>query len=300
MAKWDVKTVNGTKDADGNTSYVTTVTTPKGTLTHRGASNKFTFWETGHMVKNERDFELFKDYFPEPYGCDWSAVKAIKERIGDKGIVRGISYAYGQLAPWQTLCYLMGTENLIYKAVDEPEWVHYALDAICKKYERAIEISGRIELDLVETGGGAGSSTVISPAMHKEFCLPYDKRQHAALKAQGAMIVYHLCGGNMPLLDIVAQNGADCLETMTPPAMGGDCVLAEAKRRVGSKLAFIGGFDQNAGFERGTRENIEKQVRSLFAACPDGGYICSPSDHFFFGGVENIRAFADACKECRY
>lgn len=33
--------------------------------------------------------------------------------------------------------------------------------------------------------------------------------------------------------------------------MGGDCGLAEAKRRMGDKRFLIGGFDQNAGFERG-------------------------------------------------
>ena len=300
LAKWECKEERTSPDAEGATDWVCAVKTPKGALTYKGSTNKFTFWETEHMVKDEKDFELFKEFFPEPYACDFSAIRDVKKRIGDKGIVRGISYAYGQIAPWQTLCYLMGTEKTILKAIDEPEWTHYALNAICEKYERAIERAGKTELDLVETGGGAASSTVISPSMHREFCLPYDKRQHAALKAQGAKIVYHLCGGHMPLLEIVAENGADCLETMTPPGMGADCRLAEAKRRVGKKLAFIGGFDQNAGFEKGNPEIIKEMVRGLFEACPDGGYICSPSDHFFFGPPENIRAFADACKECRY
>jgi len=152
----------------------------------------------------------------------------------------------------------------------------------------------------VETGGGAGSSTVISPDMHREFCLPYDIRQHAALRAHGTKSVYHLCGGLMPLLEIVAENGADGLETMTPASMGGDCRLAEARRRVGDRLFFIGGFDQNAGFEQGDAETVETMVRALFEACPDGGYICSPSDHFFFGHPDNIRAFVRACRACAY
>ena len=82
--------------------------------------------------------------------------------------------------------------------------------------------------------------------------------------------------------------------------MGGDCRLAEAQRRVGDKLAFIGGFDQNAGFERGNPERVREMVGELFEACPGGGYICAPSDHFFFGDPENIQAFADAARECRY
>lgn len=300
LAKWDVKTETVTPSRDGVTEGRHTVKTPKGVLTVKGAQNDYTSWETEHIVKDEKDFELFKEFYPEPYACDWTPVANMKKQIGGKGIVRSLSYFYGQPGIWQTLCCLMGTENAIMKTFDEPEWVHYALNEICLKYERAIEKAGKTEADIIETGGGSASSTVISPALHREFCLPYDKRQHAALKAQGAMISYHLCGGHMPLLETVAENGADCLETMTPPSMGADCRLAEAKQRVGKKLAFIGGFDQNAGFENGNPVIIKKMVEELFAACPDGGYICCPSDQFFIGSKENIRAFADACKACKY
>ena len=104
----------------------------------------------------------------------------------------------------------------------------------------------------------------------------------------------------MPLLEIVATNGADGLETMTPPEMGGDCDLAEASGRVGDKLFFIGSFDQNIGFENGNPGIIKEMVYRLHASCRDGGYICSPSDHFFFGDPQNIKAFVEAVKECKY
>jgi uroporphyrinogen-III decarboxylase len=104
----------------------------------------------------------------------------------------------------------------------------------------------------------------------------------------------------MKMLELVAETGADGLETMTPPMMGGDCDLVEARRRVGDKLFFIGGLDQNACFEQGTPEIVRQYVFRLHAACPDGGYICSPSDHFFFGDPRNLQAFADAAKECMY
>jgi uroporphyrinogen-III decarboxylase len=155
--------------------------------------------------------------------------------------------------------------------------------------------------DMVETGGGAGSNTVISPKMFAEFCLPYDQQQHAALHEAGLKVVYHLCGGLMHMLEMVAENGADGLETMTPPSMGGDCNLQEASRRVGDKLFFIGGFDQNAGFEQGTPETARRLVFECFEATKDNaGYILAPSDHFFYGDPANLQAFADAAKECLY
>jgi len=185
-------------------------------------------------------------------------------------------------------------------AIDKPDWIEHVLRLMLNKKLEVISRAGKIEFDLVETGGGAGSSTVISPAFHRRFCLPYDRIQHEALHKAGTKTVYHLCGGLMPLLDIVAENGSDGLETMTPYAMGGDCDLAESHRRVGDKLFFIGGFDQNKGFENGNPKLVREMVLELFNACPNGGYICSPSDHFFFGNNENIRAFANAAKACVY
>ena len=108
--------------------------------------------------------------------------------------------------------------------------------------------------------------------MHREFCLPYDRIQHKAIHEAGSKVVYHLCGGVMPLLETVVENGADALETMTPASMGGDCIMEEAAQRVGDKLAFIGGFDQNEGFERGNKEFIHREVQRLFKANPNGGY----------------------------
>ena len=127
-------------------------------------------------------------------------------------------------------------------------------------------------------GGSASGKTTFAKALAEE------------LSSLSSVILHH----------IVAENGADGLETMTPPDMGGDCDLAEASRRVGDRLFFIGGFDQNRGFEQGTPEIAAKMVRELHAACPNGGYICCPSDHFFFGSPENVQAFVDTATQCKY
>ena len=299
FARWqvDVKTA---PDGEGGMTYVKRITTPKGEIVEKGGGNRYTTWITEYPIKGEKEFALWDEFVPLPV-LDWTPVKAAKERIGDRGIVRGAGFGFGQGSPWQDLStIMMGTEPAIYAAIDEPDWMRYALGAMLEKKMKVLEQSGPIALDLVETGGGGGSSTVISPALHREFCLPFDQKQHALIHALGAKIVYHLCGGLMPLLETVSENGTDGLETMTPPAMGGDCDMEVADARIGEKLFFIGGFDQNAGFEKGTVENVREQVFRLFAAKKHGGYICSPSDHFFFGDPSLIRAFVAAAKECVY
>ena len=301
MENWVEKRIDLGTDSDGNRYWQKTITTPDGVLTEKHASNQYTGWLTEFLIKTKEDFEIYNKYVPLPEKIDWTPVREVKKRIGDRGIVRASFFDFGQGSPWQDFAgCLYPVEDAILMTYDDPDWVHYVLGCLLEKKLKVIDRAGKIELDLVETGGGAGSSTVISPDLHREFCLPYDKKQHMALHAAGTNIVYHLCGGLMPLLEIVAENGADGLETMTPPGMGGDCDLAEASRRVGEKLFFIGGFDQNAGFENGNPKLIREMVHQLFQTCPEEGYICCPSDHFFFGDPENIKAFVQACNECKY
>jgi uroporphyrinogen decarboxylase len=294
LANWRERMIELDADGQGSRSWRTEIETPEGTLTHTQSRNAFTSWTTEHVIRSERDWALWERYVPVPDSVDWTPVIEAKNRVGGAGIVRGGFFGFGQGSPWQDFCTLYGTQNAIMATFDQPDWVHHVMETLLQKKLAVIERAARIELDLVETGGGAGSSTVISPALHRAFCLPYDRRQIAALHNGGTRVVYHLCGGVMPMLEIVAENGADGLETMTPPAMGGDCDLAEANRRVGDRLFFIGGFDQNAGFEQGTPEIAAALVRACHAACPDGGYICCPSDHFFFGDPANVQAFVDA------
>ncbi len=300
LANWQVDTVDTGTDDQGYHHYVRTITTPGGVLTEKLAENAFTPWTTEYAIKDEQTFEIWNKYVPVPVKVDWTPVIECKRRIGDRGIVRGGCYSFGQGSPWQSFVFNYDTQQAIMDCFDKPDWIHHCLDEILKKTLRVLDLWGKCELDLVETGGGAGSSTVLSPKLHREFCLPYDRKTHDALHAAGTKTVYHLCGGFMPLLETVVENGTDGLETMSPVNMGGDCRMAEATERVGDKLFFVGGFDQNAGFEHGTVENIRQQVAELHAACPNGGYICSPSDHFFFGEHECIRAFVQACREATY
>lgn len=301
LENWVEECKYGPEEADGSRTFVCTITTPEGVLRREGKRTPVTTYTTRHWIQCERDFDIWNKYVPLPDSFDWTPVLEAKRWVGDRGIVRGGLFDFGQGSPWQSLTAdLMDVQEAIYLAFDEPERLHYMLECMLQKKLKAIDHMDKIENDLIECGGGSGSSTVISPDMHREFCLPYDQRQHKAIHEHGAKIVYHLCGGLMPLLEIVAENGADGLETMTPVSMGGDCDIEEAARRVGDKLFFIGGFDQNAGFENGTVENVREQVQRLFRARPNGGYICCPSDHFFHGDPKLVQAFVDAARACVY
>lgn len=298
---WQVDRQELGTDADGNRRWSQTITTPKGVLRSAGAHNEITGWETEHLIKSVSDFELWEAYCPLPVAVDLSELRATRDRLGDRGIIRSHPFSPGQGSPWQSFCTMIGTEKAILLGMDAPDTLHQILESILQRTLAVTALWAGTPADMVEVGGGAGSSTVISPAFYREFGLPYDQRQNRLFHALGLKVVNHFCGGLMPMLDLVVESGADGLETMTPPAMGGDCDLREASRRVGDSLFFIGGFDQNAGFESGTPERARELVFACFEATRDhAGYILCPSDHFFHGDPACVKAFADAARACVY
>jgi uroporphyrinogen-III decarboxylase len=300
MANWQVETVKLPDDSEGNHPWVETITTPKGALHRKGAYNEVTGWVTEPPIKGERDFELWNEFVPVPISADFTEMNKVKERLGDRGIIRSHPFSPGQGSPWQSFTCLHCVEDAIMLGMDEPDLLHHYLDCILDKTLTVTRMWNGTPADMVEVGGGAGSSTVISPSFYREFGLPYDQKQNEVFHDVGVKVVNHFCGGLMPMLDLAVESGADGLETMTPISMGGDCDLREASRRVGDKLFFIGGFDQNAGFTS-TPEVARRLVFECFEATKDhAGYICCPSDHFFDGDPENVRAFAEACRECVY
>jgi uroporphyrinogen-III decarboxylase len=301
LSNWQVERIYTETDRNGNRQWKETITTPEGKLFQGGADNPMTSWISDYPVKNEKDFALWHKYRPLPATLDFREMQTCRDRLGDRGIIRSHPFSAGQGSPWQSFCTLVGTENAIFMSAENRDFVHHALSSILNDTIKVTQMWEGIPSDMVELGGGAGSSTVISPSLFREFCLPYDEQQIALFHQIGLKIVYHLCGGLMPMLDLVAQNGTDGLETMTPPSMGGDCDLRKASERIGDRLFFIGGFDQNAGFEHGTKEKVRELVFDCFEATADhAGYILCPSDHFFHGDPANIQAFADAAKECVY
>ncbi|MDM8008376.1 MAG: uroporphyrinogen decarboxylase family protein [Phycisphaerae bacterium] len=276
-----------------------TITTPEGTMTYKTAGDRKTTWITEYLIKHDEDIDLIRKYMPVP-ALDPEPIAQTYDEVGDEGILRGFVWG-DQAGCWQHACCLTDVSELIYRCIDQPDWVHTLLRVLLDKKMRFIESMKGAKFDLVETGGGAGSSTLISPQIHEEFCLPYDRRMHDALHDLGFKITYHTCGGTLGIEEMIVANGCDASETLAPPSVGGNQEPWEFKRKVGNRLAMIGGVDQFNTLTTGSRQAIRDAVHKLFETVgQDGGYICSLSDHFFETPPEHLQVFADAARECTY
>ena len=278
------------------------IITPKKTLITVQQSNEYTTWVVEHLIKEKNDIDILAEYMPWPK-YDVDAINKKYLEIGDTAILRGhiiTNNLYGQPGCWQDLACCYGIEKLIMETYDDPEWVHTALKVILDKKMIAVNSLDGARYDILELGGGDASSTVISPKILREFVIPYDNEIIVKAHKYNQRIVYHTCGGMMPILEDIQSMNPDAMETLTPVGMGGDVVLSEVKKRIGDKVCLIGGFDQGYGFTCDPDET-RKMVRQAFqAAGENGGYVLCPSDHFFDANVECIRAFVDEARKCKY
>jgi len=277
--------------------------TPRGTLSMVTQSNEQTTWVTERLIKEKRDIDLIGEYVTSPV-CDVEGINRIAKEYSERGLVRSHLAAFdvfGQPGTWQDACCLYPTEELILATYDDPAWVHEFLRILHRRKKVYVKSLAGAKFDLLELGGGSASSTVISPRIFDEFVAPYDTELIALAHQAGQRIVYHTCGGMMPILERVAAMRPDAMETFTPAGMGGDVDLTEAKRRIGDKVCMIGGFDQFHALVGCGPEATRAEVRACFeAAGAGGGYILSPSDHFFDAEPQLLEAFGSEARRCVY
>jgi hypothetical protein len=295
-------------EEDGTRYRRVTIETPRGQLTQVTGQDCYTTYVKEHLIKGPRDLELLLQYAPLAK-LNHARLTQHYDRVGDRGIVRGFICWMAQPGPWQEFCELVGTEQAILWAIDDPATVHHFLEQMTQRKVRYVhEQMPGARYDLIEHGGGAASCNVISPTMFDEFCVPYDRRIIGALHEYGFKVAYHTCGHMMANLERIPANGCDASETLSPPGVGGDIASREQRLRVkqvlGSKVRLIGGVDQSRLDQPESPENsqaIARDVRECFETFGQGGgYICSAADHFFHAPANNLRVMAQEAHRCCY
>ena len=277
--------------------------TPEKTLSMLLQTNDHTSWVTEPLIKEPKEIELIGKYATIPL-CDVDEVNMQVKDFGERGLVRGLMPffdIYGQPGCWQDAAVMFGIQNLIIKTFEDPEWVHSFLEILLNNKSIYVKSMKGANFDILEHGGGDASSTVISPKIFDRFVAPYDAEIIRLAHEAGQKVVYHTCGGMMPILENIVAMKPDAIETFTPVEMGGDTDLKEAKKRIGDKVCLIGGFDQYHHFENCSPDETRRAVRRCFTeAGENGGFILCPSDHFFDADPELIKVYSDEAGKCRY
>jgi uroporphyrinogen-III decarboxylase len=240
-------------------------------LKYSAATNDFTIvhWpEIDYLPTDEDIEEAAKGQVFEEYRL--VAIKRLVERFGkEKFIVSG--------GPAETGMPLFGgMENGLMYYLTDPGRIKAYLEAATIGGAKTDKYYMSLGLDAVMWGTdyAYNAGPFMSPAMFREFVVPYTTRRVKAIHALGLPVIQHACGNNWALMDFFVEMGLDCYQSIQNSA-GMDIRLL--KEQYGARIALWGG----AGVEKlvsGTPDDVARDVEyAMRWGKPGGGYIFGTS-----------------------
>lgn len=100
-----------------------------------------------------------------------------------------------------------GVTELMTLVSDQPAVVHRLLEHLTGIVIDFALAQVRAGADMI--GAGDAVASLISPAMYREFALPYERRVVEAAHAAGVPVKLHICGNTSALLPDMVTSGAD-------------------------------------------------------------------------------------------
>jgi uroporphyrinogen decarboxylase len=200
---------------------------------------------------------------------------------------------------------LVGMEKFLIDLVMKKEYVFTLLDRIQEDYafpcgKKLVDMG----VDVLWIGDDFGTQRgmLISP----DFWRKHFKPRYASLISRWKKlnpelkIAYHSCGSIFPIIPDLVEVGVDILNPIQPKAFGMD--LARIKRDWYGILCLFGGVDEQEILPFGTPQDVKQEVWKRFQqAGKGGGYIIAPSHNIQPDTpLENVLAYFDAVKSCRY
>jgi uroporphyrinogen decarboxylase len=214
------------------------------------------------------------------------ALRIMRREAGNDVLIVGCV-----LGPMTLATQLVGIEEALYYAVDDPEGFESLLDFSTKVVIRfgAAQVDAGAHVPLVFDP--AASAAVIPASFFREFELPRLRQIFKALGAAGALAGWvHIAGPLGPALPLFGKMGANI-------ANFDYCVDPNDVLTAGLRLCFNGNI-KSLDFETAQPEDIFKEsirLRDLFAA--RGGFILSSGCEIPPGSKpENIAALVSAAR----
>jgi uroporphyrinogen-III decarboxylase len=173
--------------------------------------------------------------------------------LGDNGLYVPVVTPFLK-TPFQALVeHYVGVMNLSYHMVDFPEETEALLAIMNEKAAQSVRMAAESPAEAFITWEDS-STTNLSPAWYAQYVAPVIYEWGRILHTAGKLLLHHACGHLRALLPIMAQGGADAIESVTPPTLG-NVHIWEAQEILGDQVGIIGGIE-GAFFQDSSLEEL--------------------------------------------
>ena len=185
----------------------------------------------------------------------------------------------------------LGIEQEYLRIADDPEGLRRDLLAKAERMADAIMPFVELGVDGLAIGQdyGHNGGPFMSPRHFREIYFPAMQRECEIIHAAGKPVLYHACGNNRLILEMMIEAGMDCYQAIQPVER-----IEEIKALYGDSLTLWGGV-ATSSLASGTPEEIHQQTLfSLQHCAPGGGFILGSSHSLTIGTKpENYRSMLE-------
>lgn len=241
-----------------------------------------------YVVNNYEEMKIFhhavEHFDKEPPKPQHETFLKIDRLLGDEGVPT----ASMSNTPFMHLIeFVFGLENTYLLLYDHREEFEDILEKMHAAQRRHVETLAASPAPVVIEYENT-SSTLLSPAIFRRYCLPYLNVYADILRAAGKIFLIHMCGKLHAMVDDISQGHFNGICDIAPKPTG-DLPLDEAATRLPGKVV-IGGIDattyinQNPEFVREKVSGVIERVK------PFRGVLLGSGDVVPRGAqVENFR-----------
>ena len=259
-------------------------------------------WNVSRYVKpwleTEEDVECYRYVSLPPGADDISAARSeYKER-------KRLADAYG-LATYTSIggglthgLQLFGPERAILYSMERPDLIERYLEIDHLATMRRAEIVADWGVDIVHRNGFYETCDHWSPSQIRRWLVPRLREEVAAMRSGGAVAIYTVCTGIMPILDILADLPFDAYLSIEP-ALGNQDMHA-VSQALRQSHAIWGGVSGPIHIGEGTPVIARQAVRNAFSLFGPDGLVLSavPSIRAHWPWENSLAMFDEWKKLC--
>jgi hypothetical protein len=171
--------------------------------------------------------------------------------------------------------WVLGLENMIYAAHDQPDFLEELLGIIATWSRARMEAVLGAGVDLYIKRAWYENCDFWTPAAFRRLLSPILRAEADRAHEAGAKFGYIITSRAMPLLDLIAESGVDVIIGVDPKAWD----LEQTKRKLRGKVCLWGGVNGHLTVERGSVEDVRAEVSTALQTLGPDGLILSPVDN---------------------
>lgn len=243
---------------------------------------------TRHFINGPADLKKMKLFDPLNSTRMLDRIKAVelyKKETGNRYSILGwVEGSFAEAAD------LRGVSEIMMDLYDEPEFVKELMSICCEEGILCAKEQIKAGADFIGVGDAAAS--LVSPAIYREFVLPFEQKLFKEIHDAGAKVKLHICGNINHLLDDIWKSGADIIDI--------DWMVdfrACIEKFKGHSCA-NGNFDPVNILYHGKPDTIKQAVRQCLEIADERTFISAGCEVPKNTPYENLKAVDEALREC--